>query len=444
MHNKYRNTTIMATSNLFPLLSTSDNQLPPTESNVTHRLRKGSGLGGDVRVDTVALPSSRSGLITASPRGSQVNGAQQYHANTNGSGAKRLSKPRGAYGLVSRVHQCIVEHTYILPACILIICLVVYVLDTSETNPLHCFIFLSYRLPQDDPSKPAHYGKGPRDIAFVSFYIVVLSFTREFIMQILLRPLARRTNLSLSKRTRFVEQLYTAIYFSVLGPVGMYIMGRTPVWYFNTRGMYEGFPHRSHEALFKFYYLFQAAYWAQQVVVLVLGLEKPRKDFKELVGHHVISLALIALSYRFHFTYIGIAVYTTHDISDFFLATSKVLNYLNSVLILPCFFVFMGMWIYLRHYINIIIIWSLFTEFRTVGPFDLNWETQQYKCWISQLVTISLLTSLQALNLFWLFYIVRIAYRFLINNTAEDDRSEDEDDEPAKIESQSISSKALS
>jgi acyl-CoA-dependent ceramide synthase len=31
-------------------------------------------------------------------------------------------------------------------------------------------------------------------------------------------------------------------------------------------------------------------------------------------------LALIGLSYRFHFTYMGIAVYITHDISDFFLA----------------------------------------------------------------------------------------------------------------------------
>lgn len=56
--------------------------------------------------------------------------------------------------------------------------------------------------------------------------------------------------------------------------------------------------------------------------MLLLGMEKPRKDFKELVGHHIVSLLLIGLSYRFHFTYIGLAVYTTHDISDFFLAVS--------------------------------------------------------------------------------------------------------------------------
>lgn len=170
------------------------------------------------------------------------------------------------------------------------------------------------------------YGKGPWDLAFVAFYTVVLSFTREFVMQELLRPLALRAGIrSRARQARFMEQMYTAIYFAFLGPAGLWVMSRTPVWYFDTRGMLEGFPHRLHDAPFKFYYLFQAAYWAQQAVVLILGMEKPRKDFRELVAHHIVSLALILLSYRFHFAYYGIAVYTTHDISDFFLAVSRLL-----------------------------------------------------------------------------------------------------------------------
>jgi acyl-CoA-dependent ceramide synthase len=99
-------------------------------------------------------------------------------------------------------------------------------------------------------------------------------------------------------------------------------MARTPVWYFNTTGMYEDFPHRTNEAVVKAYYLLQASYWAQQLIVLLLMLEKPRKDFSQLVAHHIITISLIWLSYRFHFTYMGIAVYITHDISDFFLAVS--------------------------------------------------------------------------------------------------------------------------
>jgi acyl-CoA-dependent ceramide synthase len=120
-----------------------------------------------------------------------------------------------------------------------------------------------------------------------------------------------------------MEQVYTAIYFSIFGPFGLYVMSKSDVWYFNTTAMFEEFPHQEHEALFKAYYLLQASYWAQQAIVLVLQLEKPRKDFKELVGHHIITLALIGLSYRFHFTYMGLAVYITHDVSDFFLAVSN-------------------------------------------------------------------------------------------------------------------------
>ena len=43
----------------------------------------------------------------------------------------------------------------------------------------------------------------------------------------------------------------------------------------------------------KAYYLTQAAYWCQQLLVLLLKLEKPRKDYKELVAHHIVTLWLI-------------------------------------------------------------------------------------------------------------------------------------------------------
>lgn len=85
------------------------------------------------------------------------------------------------------------------------------------------------------------------------------------------------------------------------------------------------------------------------------------------------------------------------------------------------------MWIYLRHYLNLRILYSEFNEFKTVGPYELNWETEQYKCWLSHYISTALLGSLQALNLFWLFYILRIAYRFVWSNVAKDDRSDDDE-----------------
>ena len=382
------------------------------------RRRKSSGLGADVPgdVDVPSFATSRrfDAMAASSPSTSKTDRPRR---------SKRRSLRRG----LSKFKRACVRHTWLLPLLLALSVVAGYLVYPHPSNPIAACIFLSYPLdPADpfipaaaraDPDAPVHYGKGARDFAFVAFYIVVLSFTREFCMQRLIRPVAVYCGIrGRAKQARFMEQAYTALYFGLYGPFGVWVMSRTPVWYFNTTGMYEGFPHRTHEAVVKAYYLLQASYWAQQAIVLMLMLEKPRKDFKELVAHHIITLSLIWLSYRFHFTYMGIAVYITHDISDFFLATSKLLNYVDSPIVGPYFFVFMCAWGYLRHYINLKILYSILTEFSTVGPFDLNWD--------SQYITFALLASLQAVNLFWWFFICRIAYRFVLFKTADDDRSE--------------------
>ena len=37
------------------------------------------------------------------------------------------------------------------------------------------------------------------------------------------------------------------------------------------------------------------SYWIQQLLILALKIEKPRKDFNELVAHHFVTLWLIGL-----------------------------------------------------------------------------------------------------------------------------------------------------
>ena len=89
---------------------------------------------------------------------------------------------------------------------------------------------------------------------------------------------------------------------------------------------------------------------------------------------------------------------------------------------------FVSVWIYCRHYLNLCILWATVTEFKSIGPFDLDWDLQQYKCWISQYITFALLASLQAVNLFWLFLILRIAKNYVMRVGLADERSDDEDE----------------
>ncbi|KAF2659784.1 longevity assurance proteins LAG1/LAC1 [Lophiostoma macrostomum CBS 122681] len=393
------------------------------ESSRTHRTvrrRKSSGLGAEL-VGDQDVPAF---ATLASPPRTPIE--QSRPAEKPG----RRSKRRTIRRALSKWKRTCLRHTWLLPLLISSFIASLYLVNPVPSNPVSAALFLSYPLPRaPGSSAPIQYGKGARDFAFVAYYVIVLSFTREFLMQRVIRPIALAYNIrNKAKQARFLEQFYTAVYFGIFGPFGLYVMSRTPVWYFNTRAMYEGFPHRTHEAVFKAYYLLQASYWAQQMIVLLLMLEKPRKDFKELVAHHFITLALIWCSYRFHFTYMGIAVYITMDVSDFFLATSKVLNYLDSPIVPPYFGLFMCVWFYMRHYLNLRILYSILTEFATVGPYELNWQTQQYKCWIAQVITFALLAALQAVNMFWGFLVVRIAWRMVVLKVAEDERSEYESD----------------
>ena len=54
-----------------------------------------------------------------------------------------------------------------------------------------------------------------------------------------------------------------------------------------------GYPAWRLKPELKCYYLMQIAYWCQQMLILVLGVEKPRKDYWELVAHHLVTLWLV-------------------------------------------------------------------------------------------------------------------------------------------------------
>lgn len=72
----------------------------------------------------------------------------------------------------------------------------------------------------------------------------------------------------------------------------------------------------------KTYYLLEFAYWCQQFLLVALRVEKPRKDFAELVLHHIVTLWLVGGSYLVNATLIGNAVFITMDWSDVFLSVS--------------------------------------------------------------------------------------------------------------------------
>ncbi len=113
------------------------------------------------------------------------------------------------------------------------------------------------------------------------------------------------------------------------------------------------------------------------------------------------------------------------DTSDIWLALSKCANYLGSSLTGPIFTVFIGVWFYTRHYLSLLILYSCATEMRTVGLWELDWDKQHYKSGIAQTIALILLGTIQLLNCYWSFLILKIAYRFVFLKEAKDERSDE-------------------
>ena len=71
-------------------------------------------------------------------------------------------------------------------------------------------------------------------------------------------------------------------------------MSQQPTWWYRTEAFWLEYPHWRMQGVLKAFYLLQLAYWLQQLLVLVLGMEKPRSDYVELclhVGSHNVRRA---------------------------------------------------------------------------------------------------------------------------------------------------------
>jgi len=305
-------------------------------------------------------------------------------------------------------------------------------LSPGIPNPF-AYLFLLSGYVESSKDNDPRYAKSYGDLLFLAYYVVFFSFVRQSLAIHISRPIAKYFGLKReAKVDRFGEQAYAIFYFMCFGLWGLRVMLQQPTWWYRTENFWIDYPHWDMKPELKRYYLMQFSYWCQQLIVLVLKLEKPRKDYTELVAHHIVTLWLVGWSYLVNLTLIGNAVYMSMDIPDAFLAFSKILNYIqwNNAKTYS-FVVFFAVWTYFRHYLNIRILWSVWYELLPLIPDHAkqwNWSMGVYMApWMRYQVFIPLVL-LQFLNLFWYYLMVRILYRAVFSEQFSDDRSDDEDE----------------
>ncbi|ORY17237.1 TLC domain-domain-containing protein [Clohesyomyces aquaticus] len=305
------------------------------------------------------------------------------------------------------------------------------------------------------------YGCGTDDFAFVVLWVVIFTALRASVMDYILDPLARLGGVKSRKGlVRFKEQAWLIIYDSTFWSLGMYISYHSQFW-LNLNGMWQDWPIREVNGLFKWYYLVQFAFWLQQI--LVVNIEEKRKDYAQMFTHHIFTCALLLLSYSYYHMRVGAVILCIMDVVDIILPAAKILKYLGYTTACDiAFAIFMVVWVVSRHGVYILVCWSIYAHTPTAmipgcylpdgsmvpasdaERYDAlggnnNWSNvlQGYMnrdgpvCWNPTIRWgfLSLLLALQVILLFWFTLIVKVAYKVITGQGAEDNRSSDEDED---------------
>ncbi|XP_078321315.1 ceramide synthase 5-like isoform X2 [Crassostrea virginica] len=142
------------------------------------------------------------------------------------------------------------------------------------------------------------------------------------------------------------------------------------------------------------------------------------KDFKEMVVHHLVTMALMYFSWVCNFVRVGTLVLLVHDAVDYWMAAAKMAKYCKQQLLCELFFaVFVVVWIVTR-----LIIYP----FRILYTSSI--EIYQYLDYFpSAYLFNALLIVLQILHILWTIMIFKIIMqKFTEGELKKDSRSESE------------------
>lgn len=285
-----------------------------------------------------------------------------------------------------------------------------------------------------DPSLTL-YGKDKRDVLTVLLIAIFLVGVRQLLCSGVFIYIARLMGISDSVDHPYNvhktgENAWLVLYYSTSFLTGLRMCKK----YLNLRmdSIWDNYPELYLPMDIKLFYLTQCAFYVQ--LLILVAIEKHRKDVELMFIHHTVTILLISASYYTNFVRVGLVVLAIFDAADALLPLAKIFQY--AWWVIPgysTFFLFTVTWVYTRHWLFLKIIWSVVAVAPTKLP--LIWDPSNgYFCNYTWSMTffLGILISLEIMQIVWLANILRlISSQILVGKKLGDDRSNrsDESDE---------------
>jgi len=383
------------------------------------------------------------------PGDSVIGIEQNFHSQTQYPTRPMINKrkvKRKEDGPLEVVCRWIVQHQIGLSVNLLMLLSLTHLCFPRARRHTRKFFELSYYNPES-----GRYCAGWNDAWMVFYWIVVFTGLRAAVMDYALTPLAKMGGIKTQKdTTRFAEQAWLLVYYSVFWTLGMYIYINSDYW-LNMSELWTNWPDREIGGLQKWYILVQYAFWLQQI--MVINIEERRKDHWQMFSHHIVTTLLIFTSYGYHQTKVANVILCLMDVVDIFFPFAKCLKYLGyNTLCDFAFGLFLVTWIAARHVFYMMICHSVWRDIPRIinygcyhgkngditGPFTPPdrfghlftpfRDPEGTVCWNDQIKWgfLSALLFLQCITLMWFWMIMKVAIKVIRGGEAEDIRSEDE------------------
>jgi len=248
-------------------------------------------------------------------------------------------------------------------------------------------------------------------VAILSILLTALRYSVQFSFQ----EMAKLTDIPEKKRAKFSESFWKFTYylFTTIWAWGSVYRAD---FYSDTSLCWKGWPNQQWTPSLRYFYITQLAFYLHSIVAHVT-IEVRRKDYLQMLVHHVVTAMLICGAMYFNFFRIGAIVMFLHDINDVILEFSKMNQYRGSEGIAH-----IGL-------ATLILSWTLtrIYLFPRKVIYSTLMESVHY-LWdivdnpILYLVTFnSLLITLYLLNIFWWSLMLRMIYRFVRDKDFQQD-----------------------
>ncbi|XP_049644241.1 ceramide synthase 4-like [Suncus etruscus] len=200
---------------------------------------------------------------------------------------------------------------------------------------------------------------------------------------------------------KFCEASWKFTYYLFVSFGGFFILYHES-WLWKSVMCWDNYPNQPLKPTLYCWYLLELSFYISLLIMLPFDIK--RKDFKEQVVHHFVTITLIVFSYSSNLLRLGSLVLLLHDCSDILMEACKLFHYAqyqNGSTVL--FFIFTFVFFCTRLVIlPTQILYTLYFDFiEGSSPF------------FGYYFFNGLLMMLQVLHVFWFSLILRMIYRLI-------------------------------